>query len=392
VHSRIQAQALEEMAMTTLTDAPSRAGAALADGFRRIDHFARADAEPQPGTQLRLINEAAPLFRQWFASTGTPDFVGTFDLVSLPYPTRFGLFRAHLSPAPYITITNRLVVIRWREPDGRVRTLLFEPSDVELGANTPYFARMTKNTERLPQRIQGLLVRYWGSVVDHLHSIGIEPAQVDYLTFDHLHTQDVRRWIGTNNPAADLAPAKPQEPIFANAKLIVQRTELDAIKDLHPLQRPWYQPDTYTDLRSDAIMAIDGDVQLGPGVALLATPGHTIGNHTLVLNTHSGIWASSENAVATECLTPEHSRIPGLRRFSETWGQEVVLNANTIEATAVQYNSLVKEKVIVDRSARDTRFLQYMPSSELTANRLNPGTAPTFIHGGIRHGSLSAPA
>jgi hypothetical protein len=33
-----------------------------------------------------------------------------------------------------------------------------------------------------------------------------------------------------------------------------------------------------------------------------------------------------------------------------------------------------------------------MPSSELTANRLNPGTAPTFIHGGIRHGSLSAPA
>jgi hypothetical protein len=392
VHSRIQAQAFEEMGMTTLTDAPSRAGAALADGFRRVDHFAGGDAEPQPGTQLRLINEAAPRFREWFAGTGTPDFVGTFDLVSLPYPTRFGLFRAHLSPAPYITITNRLFVIRWRDPDGRVRTLLFEPSDVELGANTPYFARMTKTTERLPQRVQGLLVRFWGTVVDHLRSIGIEPAQVDYLTFDHLHTQDVRRWIGTNNPAADLSPGKPLEPIFANAKLIVQRTELEAIKDLHPLQRPWYQPDTYTDLRSDAIMAIDGDVQLGPGVALLATPGHTIGNHTLVLNTHSGIWASSENAVATECLTPEHSRIPGLRRFSETWGQEVVLNANTIEATAVQYNSLVKEKVIVDRCARDTRFLQYMPSSELTANRLNPGTAPTFIHGGIRHGSLSAPA
>jgi hypothetical protein len=392
VHSRIPAQSPQEIRMTTLTDAPRHSGGALADGFRRIDHFANADAERQPGTQLRLINEAAPRFREWFASTGTPDYVGTFDLVSLPYPTRFGLFRAHLSPAPYITITNRLVVIRWRDPDGKPRTLLFEPSDVELGANTPYFARMAKNTERLPQRIQGMLVRYAGTVGDHLRMLGIGPEDVDYLTFDHLHTQDVRRWIGTNSPAADISPARPLDPVFAKAKLIVQRSELEALKDLHPLQRPWYQPDTYTDLRSDAIMAIDGDIQLGPGVALLATPGHTIGNHSLVLNTQSGIWASSENAVAAECLTPEHSRIPGLRRFSETWGQEVVLNANTIEATAQQYNSLVKEKAIVDRSARDTRFLQYMPSSELTANRLNPGTAPTFTHGGIRHGSLTASA
>jgi len=382
------------MAMTTVTErpAPRRPGPKPprgGDGMVAIEHFAAANAEPQMGTQLTLFRETAPRFREWFSATGTPDFVGTYDLVSLPYPTRFGLFRAALSPSPYLTITNRLMVIRWKEPDGRPRTLLFEPSDVELGGNTPYFARLARRTEKMPKLLQGLLVRYHGTVLEHLQRVGVRPEEVDYLTFDHLHTQDVRRWIGTNGPAANISPARPVEAAFPNAKLIVQRTELESLRNLHPLQRPWYQPDTYTDLRQDALLPIEGDVLLGPGVALLSTPGHTIGNHSLVLNTSTGIWVSSENVIATECITPEHSRIPGVRRHAENWGQELVLNANTIEATAEQYNSIVKEKSIADPSRVDSRFLQYFPSSELTANRANPGTAPTFVHLGIRHGTLT---
>jgi hypothetical protein len=33
--------------------------------------------------------------------------------VSLPYPTKFGLFRAALTPSPYLVITNRMIVVRW---------------------------------------------------------------------------------------------------------------------------------------------------------------------------------------------------------------------------------------------------------------------------------------
>ena len=90
--------------------------------------------------------------------------------------------------------------------------------------------------------------------------------------------------------------------------------------------------------------------------------------------------------MAAECLTPEHSRIPGVASWTRRWGQEVVLNANTIETTADQYNSLVVEKTLVDRSQRDSRFLQFLPTSELTASRFSPGTRPTFFHGGLRHG------
>lgn len=42
--------------------------------------------------------------------------------------------------------------------------------------------------------------------------------------------------------------------------------------------------------------------------------------------------------------------------------------------------------MIVDRSQKDERFLQFFPSSELTRARTSPGTAPTFTHGTIAHG------
>jgi len=369
--------------MATVAEPPG------ATGLVPIDPFAAANAESQPGVQLEMLRRDASRFREWFASTGTPDWVGTFDLVTLPYPTRFGLFRAALTPAPFLTLTHRMMVVRWHEPDGRRRTLLFEPTDVELARRTPYFARLT---ERTPDLFERLFARPLGDVLGHLRRLGIDAGAVDWITFDHLHTQDVRRWIGTNVPAPDISPREPLSPLLPNTKLIVQKTELESLRNLHPLQLPWYQPQAYTDLRSESIVAIDGDVLLGPGVALLATPGHTIGNHTLVLNTATGIWASSENVIATECLTPEYSRIPGVRSFAQNWGEEVILNANTLEDTARQYNSCVLEKSIVDRSPIDARFLQFFPSSELTRNPFSPGTRPTFAHLGIFHGTLTARA
>ena len=64
------------------------------------------------------------------------------------------------------------------------------------------------------------------------------------------------------------------------------------------------------------LLVVDGSFLLGPGIALISTPGHAAGNQTLVLNTSTGIWCSSENAIATECMTPEHSKIPGIARWA----------------------------------------------------------------------------
>ncbi|MCU1587298.1 MAG: hypothetical protein JWN31_791 [Frankiales bacterium] len=345
----------------------------------RIDTFSSVDRSAPFGVQLRQVRDAATAFRAELLTTGTPTSVVTKDLVTLPYPTRFGLWRAALTPSPYISITNRMLVVRWSD-HGVTKTLVFEPSDHELGERTPYFARLNAQT---PQLVQNRIVTRHATVLENLAALGIAPAEVDYIAFDHLHTQDVRRWIGTTTPQPDVSG----EPAFPNAQLVVQREELDAIADLHPLQLPWYQPETYRDLRMDAVCAIDGDVLLGPGVALIATPGHTLGNQSLVLSTSDGIWAVSENVIAVECMVPEHSKIAGVAKHARTWGREAILNTNTPEALADQYNSIVKEKTLVDRSQRDSRFPQFMPSSELTASPYFPGTKPTFVHTAITHRS-----
>jgi len=349
------------MTLSDLREAPSVG--------TRLDAFDALDRSLPYGVQLRQIPAATAAFRKDLLGTGQPESVATRDLVTLPYPTRFGLWRAALTPSPYLSITNRMLVIRWAD-----NVLVFEPSDYERGENTPYFARLNAQT---PKLVQDRIVTRHGTVLENLAALGISPEEVTYLAFDHLHTQDVRRWIGTSTePAA-----------FPNAKLVVQRDELDAMADLHPLQLPWYQPETYRDLRPDAIAAIDGDVLLGPGVALIATPGHTFGNQSLVLSTSDGIWAVSENVIAVECLVPEHSKIPGVAKSARNWQRDAILNTNTPEALADQYNSIAKERALVDRSQVDSRFPQFLPSSELTASPYFPGTKPTFTHGSITHRS-----
>lgn len=333
-----------------------------------------------PGEQLAVARRQAGAFAGEFRRTGEPDAIDTCDLVTLPYPTRFGLFRASRAVAPFLAITNRMVVIRWRESDGTPRVLLFEPSDVELGRRTPYFDALA---HRAPRFAAKRTVIEHGSVLGHLAALGIAPADVDYLMFDHLHTQDLRHWIGTTAHQADLG-CQPT-PAFPNAKVIVQRDELMAMSELHPMQRPWYQPAAYRDVSPERFLPIDGSRVLGRGVAVVKTPGHVFGNQSLVLNTSTGIWVSSENVIAAECLTPEHSRLPGLARWARSWQQEIVLNANTIESTVEQYNSTILEKTLADRSQRDSRFLQFFPSSELTASWVNPGTSPTFSHREISH-------
>jgi glyoxylase-like metal-dependent hydrolase (beta-lactamase superfamily II) len=336
------------------------------------------------GAELAALREAVPDLRAEVIASGRPVGVTTCDLITLPYPTRFGLWRATNSPAPYLWITNRMLVVQWDDPDGRRRTLLWEPSDHERGEHTPFFARL-KAKSPVPDR---LLTTVHGTVTGHLQALGIDPADVDYLAFDHLHTQDVRRLVGTVRPAPDLGhPDRPVPAWFPNATLLTQAQEWEALRHLHPLQAPWYQPETYLDLPTGRMALVHGDVRLGPGVALMATPGHTAGNMSLVLHTDGGLWVSSENGVAADSWAPRASRMPGLRGFAAEWGQDVILNANTIEFAAWQYNSMIVESLVADPTP-DGRFPQCFPSSELTAHRLSPGTRPTHTHGRIEHGAV----
>jgi hypothetical protein len=229
-----------------------------------------------------------------------------------------------------------------------------------------------------------------GTVVERLAELGIRPEDVDYLVFDHLHTQDIRRLVGTNGPAPDLGfPDGPVPPTFPNARLIVPRVELDHVRDVHPFQARFHQSAAYADVDTSRLLLVDGSVLVAPGLALLRTPGHTLGNWTIVVNTPTrGVVTSSENGVAVECYAPAHSRLPGVAAWAREWDYEVLLNFNTPEFASWQYNSMVVEKLLADPIPGHPHFPHVVPSSELTRHRLAPRIKPTYEHGELTLGVI----
>lgn len=361
-------------------------------GFRTIDLFDESNNIAQPGRQLASIREAAPAFHEWFAGQGRVRGVRTFDLVGLPYPTEYALFRAHAAfTSPYVRIVNRMIVVQFDDFDGNLRTLLVGPTDVDLAGNTGYFDAMRRS---LPGPISEWLLARYPTVPEHLAAAGLNPEAIDYITFDHLHTQDLRRWLGTTEVQPDLARtglAPIDDPVpayFPNAQLLIMRREWEQFPLVHPLQRRWFQGATHSEVRTDRIVLLDHDVLLGPGVALVNTPGHTVGNHSIVLNLTSGVWTSSENGMMPEAYDPQSSRIPGLRSYFLQTGFEVVLNSNTPESSGVQYNSMVKEKLIAGRGGPRGEHVQHFSSSEMSPWLLARRNGPGHVYGSLTDGSL----
>ena len=100
---------------------------------------------------------------------------------------------------------------------------------------------------------------------------------------------------------------------------------------------------------------------------------------------------TSENGVGPDAYAPEHSEIPGLKRWAEATGMEVVLNGNTLERGLDQYASMIVEKTLAGPSVRDGRFPNMVCSSEFDAFWAFPGIRPTFCFGDLCFGRPRAP-
>ena len=62
-----------------------------------------------------------------------------------------------------------------------------------------------------------------------------------------------------------------------------------------------------------------------------------------------------------------------MRTTAEHLGQEVVLNGNTREHSLDQYTSMVVEKMLAGPSKVDRAYVNFYPSSELTASITRAG-------------------
>jgi hypothetical protein len=362
-------------------------------GLRPLHEFDAANETWPRGDRPGTIREAAATFRERFA---TPEnrvtAVRTIDIASAPYPLKFAFGGAAKGPNPYINIVNRLQVVQFQDFEGRPRTLAYEPTVTAGPQEAPFYEQMMRMP--LPDSVSDflayrLIAKVWNEPDQALAKAGLRPEDVDFISFDHLHVQDVRFVLGTTEPME--GESAPRPPLFPNAKLITQRREWDTFASIHPMQWAWYVGDGIKDVPTDNVVLIDGDVELGQGCALVSTPGHTDGNHSLCINTPDGVWVSSENGVAADSWHPELSKIPGVRRTAAYFGREVILNSNTLEDSIDQYDSMIKEKALADPNPRDSRFRNVFPSSEMPDWKRQWPVLPTFSYGGINYGEVQRP-
>lgn len=346
-------------------------------GLKRIPDLDEAWAVSRHGPQLRAVRRIAERMRERFESGPRCVSVRTLPLSTLAYPTRYAFWAAAFAPAPFVMMTHRCVLVQFQQ-GGALKTLLFNPTDVEAAKATPFFARLI---ESIGTRVADMLAGKFDSLESQLARLGLAPEDIDYVAFDHFHTQDLRSLLGTADGT--------RPPRFPNAKLLAPRSEWEDWDDLHPFQKAWFVRDGKQGVRMDDVVLTQGDFVVGDGVMVLRTPGHTSGNQTLFLNTESGVWGISENGTCADNWSPLESRIKGLAFLCKKQDLDVVLNANTPEFGALQYTSMILERTIVDRVRRAPAFVQMFPSSEVTPSVLAPGLTPSLIHRAITHGEVA---
>lgn len=348
----------------------------------RLTDLDAAWREANPGVRLEAVRRAARGLHDRLAAAGPALAVRTADLITFPYPAAYALEGVARSPAPYVMMRNRVQLVQV-QAGGRVVSILVNPSDPDRSMHAPFFARQL---ERYGPLVSKVLSQRHGTVADALAAWGVAPAQIDYVTFDHHHVQDLRGLLGTRVP--EPGRDAPTPALLPNARVLVQRAELATHAALHPLQRDWYVADGLRDIDPAKIVTLDGDVAIGAGFAIVRTPGHTAGNHSPVVVTDRGLWTISENGVCCDAYAPEASRIGGVRGHARSRGVEVILNANTREASLDQYTSMVLEKTLADPCPDRPEFPQHFSSSEMVRHPLAPGLAPTYSHGAITHGAV----
>lgn len=343
----------------------------------RLDALDAAWQVSGHGPKLKAVRSAGERLRESFAGGPRVLAVRTIPISTLAYPTKYAFWSAALLPFPYVIMKHQCLLVQFLQR-GELKNLLFNPTDDIASRATPFFSRLI---EQVGEYVAfNILQQKFDSIETQLAGFGLLPEHIDYVAFDHFHTQDLRGLLGTHT-------GRPSR--FPKATLLAPAAEWDDWDDLHPMQKAWFVADGKQGVDTSRVLLTDCDVALGDGVMLVRTPGHTSGNQTLFLNTAGGVWGCSENGTCADNWSPLDSKIPGLARHCRQHDVDLLLNANTPEFGATQYTSMVLERTVVDRVPHAPAFVQMFASSEVQASPLALGLKPTVRVGKLEFGTLA---
>ena len=149
-----------------------------------------------------------------------------------------------------------------------------------------------------------------GQLPAELGAAGIEAADVDTVVLTHMHTDHIG-WSIDDSGAA----------FFPNARYLLQQNEIDAIDANAPGVADWL----LKPLRgSGQLSAVDGQETLSEGLTVIATPGHTPGHQSVLLETDderlliTGDLLVHVLQLIDPSLRYQHEQDPELARTSRT--------------------------------------------------------------------------
>ncbi len=147
--------------------------------YTQISHFQGSRTALGQQARVEATRIAAEAFRQDMLAGPKVTYYESFDLVRVPYPTRYGLRNAFSRErlVEFLHLQNRLFVVQFETGQG-LKTLLVSPSDHERNGETPYFRRLQDQT---PRMLQNLVVHRQSDVLQILAKIGLAPEDVDYI-------------------------------------------------------------------------------------------------------------------------------------------------------------------------------------------------------------------
>ncbi|MBD3334889.1 MAG: MBL fold metallo-hydrolase [Candidatus Eisenbacteria bacterium] len=106
-----------------------------------------------------------------------------------------------------------------------------------------------------------------------LRAAGIEPREVTHVVLTHLHfDHSGGLFAGTEE--------EPQ-PLFPQAKILVQRENWERARDPGPKERASYRPQELQPLADCDLELLDGPGEPFPGIRVRVTDGHTRGHQTV---------------------------------------------------------------------------------------------------------------
>ena len=124
-------------------------------------------------------------------------------------------------------------------------------------------------------------------VADALAKLDMSPADISLVINTHLHFDHCG-----------------QNAVFKHAPFYVQRAELDRARRESPGLAGWF------DFMGAQFELLDGDAEILPGLKVIATPGHTVGHQSVVVQLSDGATAGSGATGAPDLLIGDAAYTP----------------------------------------------------------------------------------